>query len=592
MAQSAISLMVPSESSSNPDIEGNAANERTPLIKPNVNGNHPQSDGSDPQEEETTVTAQELPFPKLVLIFSTAWVGVFLGAVDSTIIATLTAPISSEFKSLSLLSWLATAYVISNAVCQPISGRLTDIFGRGPGLIFSNIFFAAGNLICGFATNEFQIILGRVIAGIGGGGLMSIATFLGSDLIPLRKRGVVQGILNLCFGSGAMLGGVIGGLLNDHTKLGWRLAFIIQAPPTLLSAVGVYFFIRIPPKQSHKSYLARIDFLGVFLLISFLVLLLLGLTTGGNNAPWTHPLPLTTIPLSAVAFCSFLWWESRVEQPILPVKLLAKRTVLTACLTNFFCTMVIISALFYIPLYLQVRGHTATQAGLLILSSPVGGSCGSVGAGIVMNKTGKYTRLGVASLIVMTSGVITFTFHDKNTHSWLTHIAFFLVGSGYGSMLTTTLLACIAAVEHAHQAVVTSATCELSCHLPFVPCLHLVPFSCDIRLLTESADLGRSVGSTLGITISSAVYQNVLNEKLWDIFGEYPDAAKQIGRIRNDITELKHLPDGWYEGVIESFMGAFHAVFLTLLGMVIAGLVCVSLMRQHTLHSTLDRDGR
>ncbi|KAJ6184688.1 major facilitator superfamily domain-containing protein [Penicillium mononematosum] len=564
MAHSRISLVLPNGSSSNPDIPGDAANERTSLLKPNESGNHLQSNDSDPQEEDTAVTAKELPFHKLAIIFSTAWVGVFLGAVDSTIIATLSAPISSEFQSLSLLSWLATAYLISNAVCQPISGRLTDIFGRGPGLIFSNIFFAAGNLICGFATNESQIILGRVIAGIGGGGLMSIATFLSSDLIPLRKRGVVQGILNVCFGSGAMLGGVIGGLLNDQTKLGWRLAFIIQAPPTLLSAVGVYFFVRIPPKQSHKAYIARIDFLGVSLIVSFLVLLLVGLTTGGTNVPWTHPLPLTTIPLSIVAFFAFLWWESRTAQPIIPVRLLAKRTVLAACLSNFFCAMVILSALFYIPLYLQIRGHSATNAGLLILSSsPVGGSCGSIGAGMIMNKTGKYTRLGVVSGIVMTSGVITFAFHDKNTPSLLTPIAFFLVGSGYGSLLTTTLLACIAAVEHAHQAVVTSATY-----------------------------MGRSVGSALGITISSAVYQNVLSKRLWDRFGNYPDSAKEIARIRNDIMELKHLPDGWYEGVIKSFMDAFHAVFLALLGMVIAGLVCASLMRQHTLHSTLNRDER
>ncbi|KAI1185723.1 major facilitator superfamily domain-containing protein [Nemania serpens] len=561
----------PSGSSSNPDIERNLANERTPLIKHDGNGNNTQSDqqsalrqtSSDSQEDEIAITAQELPFGKLAIIFSTAWVGVFLGAVDSTVIATLTAPISSEFKCLNLLSWLATAYLISNAVCQPISGRLTDIFGRGPGLIFSNILFSAGNLICGFASNEYQLILGRAIAGIGGGGLMSIATFLGSDLIPLRKRGVVQGILNLCFGSGAMLGGVIGGLINDHTKLGWRLAFIIQAPPSLLAAVGVYFFIRIPPKQSQKSYLARIDFLGVFLLTSFLVLLLLGLNAGGNVVLWTHPLPLTTIPLSVIAFILFIWWESRAIQPIIPVKLLLKRTVLAACLSNFFCTMVMFAVMFYVPLYLQVRGRTSTEVGLLILFAPLGSCFSSIGAGIIMNKTGRYTRLGVACLIVMTSGVIILGFHNENTPYWLTASVFLLVGTGYASMLTTTLLACIAAVEHAHQAVVTSATY-----------------------------LGRSVGSTLGITISSAVYQNVLNDKLWDRFRDYPDAGREIARIRNNIAELRHLPEGWYEGVIESFMDAFHAVFITLLGMAVIGLVCITFMKQHTLHSTLERDRR
>lgn len=459
-----------SQSSLAPGIMENAANEYTPLLKPNGNSYDTESlplppehqTISAPQDDETIVKPQELPFSRLAIIFSTAWIGVFLGAVDSSVIVTLTAPISNEFQSLRLLSWLASAYFISNAVCQPISGRLTDIFGRGPGLVFSHIFFSAGNLICGYATHESHLILGRAIAGIGGGGLMSIATFLGSDLIPLRKRGVVQGILNLCFGSGAMLGGVFGGLLNDCSSQGWRLAFIVQAPPSLLAAVACYFFIRTSPKQSNKSYLGRIDFVGVFLIASFLVLLLVGLNAGGNIVPWNHPLPLTTIPLSIVAFIIFVWWESRVRQPIIPVKLLLERTVLAACLSNCLCTMVLFSLLFYIPLYLQIRGSTATEVGLIILFSPMGSSISSLGAGIIMNKTGKYSGLGVASIIMMIAGVIVFGFHNESTQGWLTAMVFFLVGTGYASLLTTTLLACIAAVDHAHQAVVTSATCEFS----------------------------------------------------------------------------------------------------------------------------------
>ncbi len=97
---------------------------------------------------------------------------------------------------------------------------------------------------------------------------------------------------------------------------------------------------------------------------------------------------------------------------------------------------------------------------------------------------------------------------------------------------------------------------------------------------------------TLGIAISSAVYQNVLKDKLWAGFGDWPDAAVKVARIRNDMRELNHLPDGWYEGVIQSFMDAFHVVFLMLLGMAILGLVCILFMRQHTLHRTLEREGR
>lgn len=149
---------------------------------------------------EVTVIVNELSSARLILTLSITWVGVFLGAVDASIIATLSGPISSEFGSLSLMSWLATAYLIANASCQPLSGRLTDIFGRGPGLVFSNVMFAVGNLICGLAKDEYTIILGRVVAGVGGGGLMSISTFLGSDLVPLRKRGLFQGIGNVAYG--------------------------------------------------------------------------------------------------------------------------------------------------------------------------------------------------------------------------------------------------------------------------------------------------------------------------------------------------------------------------------------------------------
>lgn len=516
------------------------------------------SDDSD--EGETTVIAEKVSFSKLCLIMGTAYLGVFLGAIDSTIIATLSAPISSEFQSLSLLSWLATAYLISNAACQPISGRLTDIFGRGPGLVFSNIFFAAGNLICGLAQSSSVMILGRVIAGIGGGGLMSISTFLGSDLIPLRNRGIAQGIGNICYGSGAMMGGIFGGLMNDHTQLGWRLAFLVQVPPAILSAVAVAILVRVPPKQSEKSYLARIDFGGVFFTVSFLVLLLLGVNAGGNIVPWTHPLPLTTIPLSFAAFAGFLWWESRATQPIIPVRLLLDRTVLSACMCNFLSTMVTMQGIFYIPLYLQVRGDSSTGAGLKMLPSPVGISVGSLVAGYFMKKTGRYVELGIGSLVMIILGVGMFNTQGESTPGWVTMIAFFFTGGGYGAMLTTTLLACIAAVDHSQQAVITSATY-----------------------------LARSLGGTIGITVGSAIYQNILSSRLWQRFGDEPHAGEIIQHIRDDLNFLKHLPEGWQDGVMSSFMEAFKSVWLTMLCLSVGAFVCVSLMRQHVLHETISR---
>ncbi|KAI4861848.1 MFS general substrate transporter [Hypoxylon rubiginosum] len=568
--------MAPNKSTSTQEIQPVPADEilqvgsdeTTPLLgNQNKSTVSPDEPPPESNNDEQTIIVEEVKGFKLWLILFTCWIGVFLGAIDSTIIATLSAPISSEFRSLSVLSWLATAYLISNAACQPISGRLTDIFGRGPGLVFSNIFFAAGNLICGLARDENVMIFGRVIAGIGGGGLMSISTFLGTDLVPLRNRGVIQGIGNICYGSGAMLGGVFGGLVNDNSSWGWRLAFLVQVPPVLVSACLVAYLVRVPPKVSEKSYLARIDFTGAFSLIVFLVLLLLGLNAGGNLVPWISPLPLTTLPLSLVAFVAFIIWESRAKQPVIPVRLLVDRTVFTACMTNLLCCMTNMMALFYVPIYLQSRGYSATDSGLVILFAPIGICICSVGSGLIMKKTGLYGMsnlgLGILAVALQLACVIILTTLNENSPKWPLMIAFLLLGSGQGAMLTVTLLACLAAVDHSHQATVTSATYAF-----------------------------RSVGGTVGITVASAIYQNVLKEQLWGRFGDLPGAADEIHRIRDDLDELKHLPEGWHDGVVASFMEAFRSVWFAMLGLTILGLISVSLMKQHKLHSTLSRSER
>ena len=141
----------------------------------------------------------------------------------------------TDLEKYNRISWLASAYFIANAALQPLSGKLTDIFGRRAGLIFSNLLFAAGNLICGLATKSWVVIVGRVISGCGGGGLTTIYTFVASDLIPLRKRALWQGYSNICYGVGAGLGGIFGGWVND--VWGWRWAFLAQVPVTAASLI-------------------------------------------------------------------------------------------------------------------------------------------------------------------------------------------------------------------------------------------------------------------------------------------------------------------------------------------------------------------
>lgn len=404
-----------------------------------------------------------------------------------------------------------------------------------------------------------MIILGRVIAGIGGGGLTAISTFITSDLVPLRQRGVWQGMGNICFGIGMGLGGVFGGWMND--TLGWRWAFLIQVPFVVVSCILVIFTVKIPVKETDRSRIRRVDFLGALTLVLFLVLLLLGLNTGGNQLPWNHPLVLTTIPLSAVFLLIFIYVEDRVAtEPVIPVRLLLDRTVFSACLNNWFSTMALFGILLYVPIYFQVQGYSATAAGAVLIPDAVGTAIGSLISGILMRRSGRYlvyNYLSVVTFLISSAAICTL---NSSTATWVVFVILFFIGLAYGAMLTVTLVALISAVDHKHQAVITSASYAF-----------------------------RSTGSTIGITIASAVFQNVLKSGLWSRFGDRPDAGKVIGRIRDSLEGIREAPPSWHDGVLDAYMDSIRAVFLSLLGLAVLATVVSLAMKQHTLHTNLAR---
>lgn len=195
-----------------------------------------------------------------------------------------------------------------------------------------------------------------------------------------------------------------------------------------------------------------------------------------------------------------------------------------------------------------------------LIPNSIGASIGSLGAGIIMHRTGKYRALGLIQVSLFVLGIGLQLSLNLETPTWPPFMFLFFVGFGYGGMLTVTLLGAISAVAHEHQAVITSATYAF-----------------------------RSTGSTIGVTIASAVFQNILKSQLWSRFGGQKGAADEIGRIRDNFDELKHLPPGWKEGVVDSYVLALHGVFATALGVAILGLITTAFMRQHVLHSNLAR---
>ncbi|QIX02314.1 hypothetical protein AMS68_007831 [Peltaster fructicola] len=543
------------------EVPPEPVDENTPLLRGDEDALEAQAQQERREHDVNSVPIADEPSTlTLLLTMSSLWLSTFFAALDTTVVATLSKPISDSFNSFTLFSWLASAYLITNAAFQPLSGKLTDIYGRRAGLVFATTFFAAGTLLCGLAQDQWVIVLGRLIAGAGGGCLNTISTFVASDLIPLRKRGVWQGMGNIVFGTGMGLGGVFGGYIND--RLGWRYAFYIQVPFIVLAGILAVIFVKVPIKETETNKLQRVDFLGAIALSVALVLLLLGLNSGGNIVPWNHPLVYVSIPLSGVALVIFAYIEDRVAEPIIPVRLLLDRSVAAACLTNWFETISVFGLLYYGPVYFQaVLGATATQSGVRLIPQSVGTAIGSLGSGLIMRATGNYIYLNIfmQSLSIAGAAAILGTF-NATVQPALPFIFLLMSGIAYGSMLTITLISLIAAVDHKHQAVITSASYAF-----------------------------RSTGSTIGIAISSAVLQNLLKQGLWSRFGSEPDAAERISKIRNSVDEIHRLPESWHDGVIEAYVNALRGVWVVVLGFAIIAAIASFCIRQQKLYSNLER---
>jgi predicted MFS family arabinose efflux permease len=245
------------------------------------------------------------------------------------------------------------------------------------------------------------------------------------------------------------------------------------------------------------------------------------------------------------------------------VRLLLNQTVAAACLTNWFETMAVFGLLYYIPVYFQtVAGLSATGAGARLIPQSVGAALGSLSSGLIMRAFGKYRLLNVfMQIISITAAALILGTFDAHVSKVPPFIFLLMHGTAYGSMLTVTLISLIAAVDHKHQAVITSASYAF-----------------------------RSTGSTIGITISSAVFQNLLKTALWNRFGDLPGAADEIGRIRDSVDEIKRLPKGWdRDMVVESYVDALRGVWVVVLGFAVLAAFCSFFIKQHRLYGNLER---
>ncbi|TCD71312.1 hypothetical protein EIP91_011083 [Steccherinum ochraceum] len=450
----------------------------------------------------------------LAWVLAGLWSAVFLGALDGTIVATLLSPIGSYFNESNRSSYIGTSYLLSVCCFTPLYGRLSDILGRKGAMLLALCLFGTGTLLCGLAPSMDALIAARAVAGMGGGGVMTVSSIAVTDLIPLRQRGLYQGMTNILFGLGAGLGGPLGGWMND--TFGWRSAFLFQMPILAFSIVLVTakVSIQLPDdiqNQSVKTKLQRMDFSGSFTLVGAVGSLLLGFSLKSTEEmPWNHPVIYGLFLASGIFSVLFILVESYwAPFPVMPMRLVMQRTPLAVSLSNFFASIAAFSMIYNVPLYFSaVRLNSSTDAGLHLLPHSVAISTGSVFAGWIMRRTGKLYGLTLVSCalgILAATLVACWNENSSEFHLWADIIP---QGLGMASVITTTLIAMIAGVSKEDLAVATGITY-----------------------------LFRTTGQVLGVSLSGAILQSILTAKLRErIHG--PDAIEIIDRIRYAVSVI------------------------------------------------------
>ncbi|PCH33949.1 MFS general substrate transporter [Wolfiporia cocos MD-104 SS10] len=513
--------------------------EETPLLRespqdvPPYNGQELRGEIAQSDDTKSQVS--------IVAVVAPIMLGTFLIAMDQTIVASTYASIGSEFQHLENTSWITTGYMLTLTSFQPLYGKLSDIFGRKPCILFALSVFALGCLLCGLAQSMTSLIVARAIAGIGGGGIGTVGVILMSDVVPLRNRGTWQGVANIVFASGQGTGAPLGGLLAD--TIGWRWAFLIQVPLTMLAFISVAFGLKLPKRDTgdFKSKLKRVDFAGAITLVVAVFALLLGLDRGGNIA-WSDRLTLACFAVFAVLFAAFGVIEWRVaSEPFAPRHIVANRTLIASYLCNFFMSGANLIIIFHTSLYLQaVRGFDPSQVGLALIPSVVGGAIGSVSSGLIMRATGRYYALTVfvyflsmvgMALIAGVTGPLLFTMVGLGAG-----LAVMNLGGWAG--LTTTLIALIANAGAENQAVATAVSY-----------------------------LFRSLGSVVLLSVATTLFQETLRMRLHErLSGD--DVQKIIMRVRESLSYLEKLEPATREAVVQSYQDGLQVAlwFAVILG--------------------------
>ncbi|MDB5381334.1 MAG: Drug resistance transporter, EmrB/QacA subfamily [Rhodospirillales bacterium] len=309
----------------------------------------------------------------------------FLASLDQTIVATALPAIAQDLGGWDQIAWVVTAYLIASTVTTPIYGRLSDLFGRRPVLLVSVSIFVAGAMLAALAPTMGWLIAARIVQGLGGGGLRSVAIAVVSDILPPRERGRYQGYLSTTFATANVVGPVLGGVLSD--SLSWHWIFWINLPLGALAFSMTWYQLRRLPRPTRRPV---IDWLGAALILAATTPLLLGISAVQRTGSWGSAETLTGFAVGGAFLVALVLWELRVREPMLPMRLFANSIFAYASVVTLLTSTVMIALILIIPLHYQLLvGLAPGAAGIRLIAMTLGTVSGSFVAGQLITKTGR-----------------------------------------------------------------------------------------------------------------------------------------------------------------------------------------------------------
>lgn len=481
---------------------------------------------------------------QILVVMGGLMAGMFLAALDQSIVGTALPRITSELGGLDKLSWVVTAYLLTQTASTPLWGKISDLYGRK--LIFQTaiVIFLAGSLLSGLSESIGMLIAFRAVQGLGGGGLFALALATMGDVVPPRERGKYGGYFGAVFGTSSVLGPLLGGFFTDGP--GWRWIFYINIP----IGIAALIITTSALKMKHVRRDHTIDYFGATTIVTAVSAFLLYTSWAGPDRGWFSALGVAFIAAGVLLTAAFIYVEGRAAEPIIPLELFRISVFRTSNFYSFILGFAMFGAIVFLPVYLQVvHGYSPTRSGLAFLPMVVGIFSTSISSGVVMSKTGRYKVfpiLGSAMVIVALYLLSTLT---VGSPYWQAAIYFWMFGAGLGFSMQIVVTIVQNAVDRKHMGTATS-----------------------------SVAFFRSMGGTFGAAVFGAILTARLTAHLSDTLGS--NASGISGSDTSNVEKIKHLAEPVKSLVLRAFADSLHDVFVWAIPVVLIALVTAFFIKE------------